>query len=83
MTLRLYTVFHLNIAYSSIDEDRWPDVIDHCYRPLLAMARDMDLPFGIEASVYTLEAAQATDPRWFEDFRAMVSEGPCEFIGSG
>ena len=61
MTLRLYTVFHLNIAYSSIDEDRWPDVIDHCYRPLLDMARDMDLPFGIEASVYTLEAAKATD----------------------
>jgi len=83
MTLRLYTVFHLNLAYSSIDEDRRAEVIDRCYRPLLDLARDMDLPFGIEASAYTLESAEATDPRWFEELRALLSEGRCEFIGSG
>ena len=83
MTLRLYTVFHLNLAYSSIDEDRRAEVIDRCYRPLLDLARDMDLPFGIEASAYTLEAAQVTDPRWLAELRALLSDGPCEFIGSG
>ncbi len=83
MTLRLYTVFHLNLAYSSIEESRRPEVIERCYRPLLELAHDMDLPFGIEASAYTLEAAQVTVPDWFEELRALVSEGPCEFIGSG
>lgn len=83
MTLRLYTVFHLNLAYSSIEEDRRAEVIERCYRPLLDLARTMDLPFGIEATAYTLEVAQVTDPRWFRELRALVTEGPCEFVGSG
>lgn len=83
MTLRLYTAFHLNLAYSSIEEERRAEVVTRCYRPLLDLARDLDLPLGIEAPAYTLEAAASADPGWFEDFRALVTAGRCEFIGSG
>ncbi len=83
MTLRLYTAFHLNLAYSSIEEERRAEVVARCYRPLLDLARDLGLPFGIEASAYTLEAAPGADPGWFGDLRTLVSDGPCEFIGSG
>ena len=81
--LKLYTVFHLNLAYSSIEEEQRPEVVRHCYWPLLRLARQHNLPFGIEASGYTLETAAAIDPAWVDELRRLMTEGPCEFIGSG
>jgi len=82
--LQLYCIFHLNIAYSSIEEEQRSEVIQRCYWPLLRLARKYDLPFGIEASGYTLEAIAAIDPAWVEELRRLTGdEGICEFIGSG
>ncbi|MCH8040365.1 MAG: glycoside hydrolase family 57 [Nitrospinae bacterium] len=81
--LRLYAVFHLNIAYSSIEEEDRPAVIRRCYWPLLAMARDFQLPIGIEASGYTLEVIAQIDPAWLTELRQLTTTGPCEFLGSG
>ena len=81
--LQLYSIFHLNIAYSSIKEEQWPEIIRCCYWPLLRLARKYDLPFGIEATGYTLEAIAAIDPVWVSELRRLISDGTCEFIGSG
>lgn len=81
--LQLYLIFHLNLAYSSVEEEQRPEIIQHCYWPLLRLARDYNLPFGIEASGYTLEAAAAIDPTWLGELRYLTTKGPCEFIGSG
>ena len=81
--LQLYSIFHLNIAYSSIEEEQRPEVIQRCYWPLLRLARKYDLPFGIEATGHTLEEIAAVDPAWVEELRRLTSEGNCEFIGSG
>ncbi len=81
--LRLFTVFHLNLAYSSIEEEQRPDVIQRCYWPLLRLARHYGVPLGIEASGYTLETAAAIDPAWIAELRRLTAEGVCEFIGSG
>ena len=51
----LYNFFHLNLAYSAIEEEDRAKVIDNCYWPLLRIARKRALPFGIELSGYTLE----------------------------
>lgn len=83
MTLKLYTAFHLNLAYSSIEEERRAEVLERCYWPLLNLARRLDLPLGIEATGYTLEAAAEIDPAWTAEIRRLVTEGACEFIGSG
>lgn len=83
MSLSLFTVFHLNLAYSSIDEARRPEVIRSCYWPLLRLARRHGLPFGIEASAYTLESVAEIDRSWVDELQALTKEGPCEFIGSG
>lgn len=83
LPLRLYTVFHLNLAYSSIEEEQRPDVIRRCYRPLLRLCGERNLPFGIEATGYTLEAVEAIDPEWIGELRRLVSNGSCEFVGSG
>ncbi|MEC4672942.1 MAG: glycoside hydrolase family 57, partial [Nitrospirota bacterium] len=81
--LQLYAVFHLNLAYSSIDEDQRALVIQKCYWPLVRLAKALQLPLGIEATGYTLEVAAGIDPRWVDELRELVTDGPCEFVGSG
>lgn len=83
MTLKAYSFFHLNLAYSAISEERRPEVVEKCYWPLLRLAKQHSLPFGIEASAWTLETINAIDPEWINELKRLVTEGPCEFIGSG
>ena len=82
-SLWLYAVFHLNLAYSSIEEEQRPEVIRRCYWPLLRLCGEKNLPFGIEATGYTLETIEAIDPDWVDELRRLTAAGPCEFIGSG
>jgi hypothetical protein len=81
--LRLYAIFHLNLAFSSLEEEQRPVVVERCYAPLLRLARELDLPFGIEATGTTLEAAAAADPGWLDDLRALLDHGRAELVGSG
>jgi hypothetical protein len=82
-TVHFYTIFHLNLAYSSIEEEQRPEVIRKCYWPLLRLARRYSLPVGIEASGSTLETVAALDPAWIRELRELSSGGFCEFVGSG
>lgn len=81
--LQLFAFVHLNLAFSSIEEDQRAIVIKRCYWPLLKLARRFNLPLGIEASGYTLETIGELDPSCLEEIRQLVVDGPCEFIGSG
>ena len=81
--LSLYSIFHLNLAYSSIEEELRPEVIRRCYWPLLELTRRLHIPCGIEASGYTLEAIAALDPGWIDELKDLTSMGSCEFVGSG
>jgi hypothetical protein len=53
-TLNLFAMFHLNLAFSSIEEFERSSVIERCYWPLLAMAAAHG-SIAIEATGYTLE----------------------------
>ncbi|HXI28103.1 MAG TPA: hypothetical protein VNG89_06770, partial [Vicinamibacterales bacterium] len=81
--LELFSVFHLNLAYSSIEEAQRAEVVRRCYWPLLRLAERTGAPIGIEASGFTLECAAAADPAWLEALRTLVIGGQCEFVGSG
>ena len=82
-SLSLYTVFHLNLFYSSIEKEQRAEVIDKCYWPLLRLVREYELPIGIEACGLTLETVAAIDRDWIDELRSLITDGPCEFIGSG
>jgi len=71
------------MAYSSIEEERRADLIRSSYWPLLELAARRRLPFGIEATGYTLEEIARLDGNWIERLKALTSQGVCEFIGSG
>ena len=81
-TLHLFSVFHLNLAFSSIEEEQRGDVIARCYWPLLRLAERCG-PIGMEISGYTLEEIAARDPEWIGRARSLVAQGRIELIGSG
>lgn len=83
MSLKVFSFFHLNLAYSAISVESRREVIERCYWPLLRLARSRQLPFGIEASAWTLETIAEIDPALLAELRDLVTNGPCEFIGSG
>lgn len=80
--LRLFAFFHLNLAYSSIEDEQRATVIEKCYWPLLRLA-DRFGPIGVEASAFTLEEIEARDPDWIAELKRLIAAGKCEFIGCG
>ncbi|MDH1469604.1 glycoside hydrolase [Shewanella sp. GD03713] len=81
-SVALYTVFHLNLAFSSIEIEQHPNVIERCYWPLLKLAQN-GIPLGIEMTAYTLEAVLQVDPSWINEFKQLIQQGMCEIIASG
>jgi len=73
-TLHLFALFHLNLAFSSIEEDARGEVIRRCYWPLLELAKSHG-PIGIELTGYTLEEIEARDPAWCREAKRLVAEG--------
>ena len=81
-TLNLFAFFHLNLAYSSIEEEQRAEVIARCYTPLLRLAEKFS-PIGIEASGFTLEEIALRSPDWIDDLKRLIRCGKVEFIGCG
>ncbi len=81
--LHLYAIFHLNLAFSSIPEEDYLTVIERCFRPILNICDEMNIPVGIEAPGYTLEKINEISPSWINKLKVLWGKGACEFIGSG
>lgn len=78
-----YFIFHLNLAFSSVDEGSWSTIVDRCYWPLLDTISDLQVPLGIELSGWTLNRLHEVCPEWVYKFRQLLAEHKCELIGSG
>ncbi len=80
--LSVFAFFHLNLAFSSIEEARRDAVIASCYWPLLRLAQRVG-PLGLEVSGHTLEEIAARDPAWIDAARDAIAGGRIELIGCG
>jgi Glycosyl hydrolase family 57 len=80
--LRVFAFFHLNLAFSSIEEERRAEAIACCYWPLLKLAENHP-HIGIEVSGYTLEEIARHDPAWIAQARRLIADNRIELIGSG
>jgi hypothetical protein len=78
-----YLVFHLNLAFSSIEEESRVNVIKSCYNPLLDLIEKAGFPIGVELTGWTLQQIQKIDKTWIERFKSLLSSNKCELIGSG
>ena len=81
--LSVFALFHLNLAFSSIEEEQRPEVVARCYWPLLRLPAAIGAPVAIEATGCTLESIAAIDPNWIGELRRQISLGAIEFVGSG
>ena len=81
--LGLFTVFHLNLMFSALEEVDRGAVIAQCYHPILDVAETLHLPLGVEATGLTLEIAGRVDPRFLSRLRTLCAAGVVEFVGSG
>ena len=83
MNLHLYSFYHLNLAYSAIEEEDYEKVINNCYWPLLHIPKTLNVPIGIEVPGYTLELINKIDKAWCLELRKLIKAGACELIGCG
>ena len=70
--LSVFAFFHLNLAFSSIEEARRDAVIAGCYWPLLRLAEHHAI--GLEVSGYTLEEIAARDPAFADGVGCVAIE---------
>ncbi len=78
-----FTIFHLNLAYSSIAEEQRLTVIKTCYIPLLELIEQHDFKIGIELTGWTLLQINTLAPEWVTRFKTALAQGRTELIGSG
>jgi len=83
MTSKGYLFFHLNLGFSSIEEEDWPNVITKCYHPLLDLIEKTSIPVGVELTGWTLEQINRIDINWVKRFKELIRNQQCELIGSG
>jgi len=80
---RVHAVFHLNLMFSSIEEELRATVIKRCYWPLLRACEKTGVPLGLELTGITLSIIEAIDPAWIAAMKRLIAEGLVELIGSG
>lgn len=78
----LVCIFHLNLAFSSLEEREQPQIVERCYWPMLDLAERTGFPIAIEATGWTLERIAAHDPRWIAEVRRLIAGGRLELVGS-
>ena len=83
MALSLFTVFHANLAFSSVPPADVGRVLDRCLWPLVEAAGSPGVRLGLELPVDTLERIASEDPMLLDALRAAQVAGRLEIVGSG
>ena len=83
MKSKAFFIFHLNLAFSSIEKESRKKVINNCYHPLLDLVEKNSCQIGIEMTGWTLEEINRLDPHWVTRFKKLINSKSCELIGSG
>lgn len=78
-----FFLFHLNLAFSSIEEDQHIEVIEKCYFPLLNIFSKHNIKFGIELTGWTLNRIHKIYPEWVEMLKNLINLNQVELVGSG
>ena len=80
--LALYSIFHGNLNYSSIDKEMYEYIIDTCYWPLIDIAKDYKFKTGIEFPTNTIQTINEIDPLFICELKKLVKKGKYEIICS-
>jgi hypothetical protein len=83
MALTLFTVFHANLAFSSIPPGDAGRVVDRTLWPLLDATSRPGVRLGLEMPADTLAIVTATDALFLAALRDAIAAGRVELVGSG
>lgn len=78
-----YKIYHANLAFSAIPDEKLGEVIDKCYFSLLDFVEKTNTKIGLEISGYSLEIIQELRPTWIEKFKELYKKRLIELVGSG
>ncbi len=81
--IKLYSLFHLNTSFSSVEKKDQKKLINKCYWPLLNLIEKNNFKIAIELSGKTLEDIHSIDRSWVLKFKNLLEKKKCELIGSG
>jgi hypothetical protein len=81
--LSLFTVFHANLAFSSVPAGDLGRVVDRCLWPLVETVRLPGVRLGLEMPADTLAWIGTHDVLLLDALRAAIGEGTLELVGSG
>ena len=79
----IYSLFHINTSFSSIEKKDLKKVIKRCYWPLLNLVEKNNFKISIEANGKSLSDINSLDPEWIRRLKKLIHLKRCEFIGSG
>lgn len=82
--MKYVTIFHANLNYAYLTEDRYEFVIRNSYELILDVMREefSGTKFVFEASGFTVEQIAEKCPDVLEKLKGAVENGTCEFMGS-
>lgn len=78
----LVCLFHLNLNFSSLEEEQRPEIIRNCYWPVLDLARTTGFPISLELTGWTLRTIRELDAEWVDACRELIRDGKVELVGS-
>jgi len=81
--MKLYSIFHINTDFSSVEKCQISNIIKNCYWPLLKFAANNNIKISIEATASSLLDINMLDKKWIEQLKRLILSEKCEFIGSG
>lgn len=78
-----FLLFHLNLAFSSIEHVSQIEVIDRCYARLFDLIDKSEVKTNIELTGYTLERINFLAPSLVSQLKNLQQKGLVEIIASG
>ncbi|MFA9392133.1 MAG: hypothetical protein ACERKD_20145 [Prolixibacteraceae bacterium] len=82
--MKYIAIYHANLNYSGLDEDRYEFVIRESYEKIFDLYENelKGVPYCFEASGYTLDKMQEYCPDVVEKLKTAVDKGQCEVLAS-
>ena len=81
--LKIYGFFHLNLMFSSLEENQQEVVINRCYHPLLDLIEKHKINIGLEISGLSIRRLEKLDYGFIRRFNSLIANNLITLIGSG
>jgi hypothetical protein len=81
--MQIYSLFHINTSFSSIDKRNLKIVLKKCYWPLLNLISNNKFNISIEATGSSLIDINKIDENWIIELKNLLKKNKCDFVAGG